>query len=544
MIHRIYEHYKNPDEERINQPLIHKEFEDPIEVYVEDCFGSIQDVLPTIQMVNTEFITDVDEVDASSYDRTRSSKPKDKKQKYYQVEESRVGELVMNFHVSDEFQGEPIELDYEVRELIPIPDEHGNLLLKGVNYTPQYQLTETSTYVTSANLVMKSLMPIKVRKVPVEIRDSSGEVYKTHAFESYVMDAFVNLLLYYFADMGVLDTLEYFNVGTFVSVTTQKDVDTYGYRPDSLYFQCGEVVIIVTKDAFFKSEYVRNIVGTVIQCLGNNMTWDTMMDVDTWFTRIGATKTTAKPEAWKELGNRYKILYNRMLDKSSRKKLRTTWRSKETIYNIFRWIVQNYDELKRKDNIDILNKCLRCFQYMGFSVNTVISEHIKKFVNTTVNTKEALINKYKTFFSFRGNEVISKMHKSGLIKYNDLVNDMNFFQRLKITMKGPNALGNKNVRNIAKRQRSLHPSHIGILGLDVCSASDPGITNYLSPLCETDGLFFKDSPPEPEEHFYNLMMDLGYISKEDDLIQIDPVLFNNALDILDKVSVKLVHSTT
>lgn len=541
MIHRIYEHYKNPDEKRINQPLINKEFEDPIEVYVEDCFGSIQDVLPTIQMVSSEFITNVDEVDVSSYDRTRSPKPKEKKQKFYQINESRVGELVMKFHVTDEFQGEPIELDFEVKELVPTPDKHGDLLLKGVCYTPQYQLTETSTYVTSSDLVMKSLMPIKVRKVPIGLRDASGEIYNIHAFESYVMDAFVNLLVYYFADMGVLDTIEYFNVGRFVSIVQQKDVDEYGYHPENLYFPCGEVLVSVTKDVFFKSKYVRNIVGTITQCLGNNMTWDTMMNADTWFNRIGATKTSAKPEAWKELGTRYKILYNRMLDKSSRKKLRTTWRSKETIYNIFRWIVQNYDELRRKDNIDILTKCLRCYQYMGFSVNTVISEHIKKFVNTTVNTKDALINKYKTFFSFRGNEVISKMHKSGLIKYNDLVNDMNFFQRLKVTMKGPNALGNKNVRNIAKRQRALHPSHIGILGLDVCSASDPGVTNYLSPLCETNGLFFKYSPPEPETHFYDMMTELGYITKEnDDIIQIDPFLFNNALDILDKVSIKLI----
>ena len=126
------------------------------------------------------------------------------------------------------------------------------------------------------------------------------------------------------------------------------------------------------------------------------------------------------------------------------------------------------------------------------------------------------------------------------MKYDDLVNDMNFFQKFKVTMKGPNSLGNKNSRNIAARQRALHPSHIGILGLDTCSASDPGITNYINPLCKTDGLFFKDAPPEPEDAVYNMMVDLGVIvPDEDSCIKIDPVKFNNALEFNDNISIRL-----
>ena len=229
-----------------------------------------------------------------------------------------------------------------------------------------------------------------------------------------------------------------------------------------------------------------------------------------------------------------------MQDKSSRETLRTTNHNKETIYNIIRWICQNYETLRSKDNLDIQFKRLRCNQYIGFSVNLIISDHIKKFVNTTAITKDALITKYKNFFSFKGNEVISKIHTSGLMKYDDLVNDMNFFQKFKVTMKGPNSLGNKNSRNIAARQRALHPSHIGILGLDTCSASDPGITNYINPLCETDGLFFKGAPPEPEDAFYKLMVELGIISTDPnnpDIITIDPVRFNNTLEFNDHISV-------
>ena len=537
MIHRIYRHYKNPDEERINKPLMNREFEKPIESYVEDCFASIHDVINTIELVDSTFTYDVD---TSFYNRTRS---KTQKKKLVHIEKNRVGELILKFRVKDEFEGEPIELEYVVRQMIPIPDEHGKLLLKGVSYTPQYQLTETSTYVTSSNLVMKSLMPIRIKKVPVDLRADNGEYFTVHAFYAYMMEDFVNIFYYYFANFGVFDTIEYFNVGQFISVLPTDEVERNGKHPSCLYFNCGKSITIeVDKDAFFKSDYIRNIIGTIYDTITSKDTYEGILEQDQWIIKIGSTKKTAKKEAFEELGRRYRMLFTRMQDKSSRESLRTTWHNKETIYNIIRWICMHYDELRAKDNLDIRFKRLRCNQYIGFSINLIISEHIKKFVNTSVVTKEALITKYKNFFTFKGNEVISKIHSSGLMKYDDLVNDLNFFQKFKVTMKGPNSLGNKNSRNIAARQRALHPSHIGILGLDTCSSSDPGITNYINPLCETDGLFFKNAPEEPEDAFYKLMLELGIISEDadDDLIKIDPIKFNNTLEFIDNISVKLV----
>ena len=414
MIHRIYEHYKNPDENRINQPLMNREFEKPIEDYVVDCFASIPDVIDTIKLVDSKFTIDVDKLDTSIYDRTRSKRQADIKQKFVHVEQSRVGELVMKFHVSDKFNDTPVELDYTIKMLIPIPDEHGKLLLKGVSYTPQYQLTETSTYVTSSNLVMKSLMPIRIKKVGIEIRTDTGEFYNVHAFHCYMMDDFVNIFYYYFAKFGIDDTIEYFNVGKYIAILPMEEIIDNGKHPTCMYFECNKnIVIEVNKDAFFASEYIRNIVGTIFEICGGKSTYEEILDKEAWVTKIGATKKTAKKEAHTELGNRYRILFTRMQDKSSRETLRTTWHNKESIYNIIRCICQHYEQLRVKDNLDISYKRLRCNQYIGFSINLIISDHIKKFVNTTVITKDALINKYKNFFAFKGNEVISKIHTSG-----------------------------------------------------------------------------------------------------------------------------------
>lgn len=45
---------------------------------------------------------------------------------------------------------------------------------------------------------------------------------------------------------------------------------------------------------------------------------------------------------------------------------------------------------------------------------------------------------------------------------------MDFFLKLKLTSKGPNSLGNKNDNNISAKYRSIHPSYIGRIDLNVC----------------------------------------------------------------------------
>ena len=44
--------------------------------------------------------------------------------------------------------------------------------------------------------------------------------------------------------------------------------------------------------------------------------------------------------------------------------------------------------------------------------------------------------------------LLQKMHQSGILRFDDNVNDMNFWSRLKFTNKGPHSLGGNNSNNI------------------------------------------------------------------------------------------------
>lgn len=546
MLHRIKEHYRNPNETKLNFGLMNREFEKNIEEYVVDVFDSISDVIKEIKMTDWDFTIDTDKVNQSDYERTRSTRKADKEQKIAYINQSRLGELIMHFEVNDFFEEEPIHLHYTVKLLVPIIDEHGKGLIKGVNYTTQYQLTEISTYVTPSLVVLKSLMPVKLKREKIEVRDTTEKLYTFHCFKIFMFTGFINVMYFYFATMGFINTLEYFSVGPYVDVieSDEEEYDTERY----VYFRINSTMTIRVLKSALCSQYVESIVGTILNAINPRITYDLIFKNTTWVEKIGSSKKNSKKESHRELGYRYLILFNRMLDKATNDILRLTDNNKGDIYHVIRWMIQNYDALRAKDNLDIKNKRLRGNEYMASLLNGFISERIKKFVNTTANTKDKLVMKYNNFFSYKGNELISKIHRSGLMKYDDLVNDMDMFERLKITMKGPNAIGNKNSRNVSAKQRALDPSHIGIIGLDTCSASDPGLTNYINPLCQTNGLFFLDSPPEPEDFAVRLAEELGGTLEEDnsdgrrdELVVADPILFNNVMSVVDEMSISLIN---
>lgn len=105
------------------------------------------------------------------------------------------------------------------------------------------------------------------------------------------------------------------------------------------------------------------------------------------------------------------------------------------------------------------------------------------------------------------------MHTSGILRYDENVNDMNFFSAFKFTNKGPHALGGKNANNISIRYRGLHPSFLGRIDLLVCGNSDPGTSGLLSPYSNIQGLYFNEDP-EPDDFMYKFQEDLKKIEQQ------------------------------
>lgn len=548
MIHRLREAFPNKDADNFNPALM--EFYDtkPLHEFIVDSFSSIHKTLEEVSLTSWTYTDDV-EVDQSSYERTRSNKASDKTQQYAYTGESRLGELTMNFTV--DLRDNPIVtkhdfLYFTVKELIPI-EVDGCYILNGTVRPIQMQITERSTYVTPGALVCKALMGIMVSKSnKVTVKDHMGETYTLNMWKVNMFSGTANVVLFYLSEMYWPDFLQFFQLHNVIKL---EEIET-GFDPRYIYLHInGDLYLRVLKDVFAQP-YVSRMVGSIMAAMPKGVTMKEIYDKKTWIAQIGATKkSTAKKtqasslkDSHVELGTRYRKLFNRMLDDASIDAYELTDANKKDILHLVRWLIQEYEPLRAKDNLNILYKRLRRNEVPGSLMNQTISEKIKKFVNTSVKTEERLIEEYKRFFTFKGTEVISKVHRSGLAKWDDSVNDMNIFNRFKVTFTGPNAIGNKNVRNISAKQKSLHPSHIGILSLDICSASNPGMTNYVNPLCYTDGLQFKGRPPEPETFamkWRDILAEVNgtAISKDEDGVCAfyfkDPVKYNDILDVID-----------
>lgn len=536
MLHLIKEKYRNPEEANINYPIINREYEKELSEYIIACFKSISMVLNEIQLVDSQFIIDTDKVDQGSYERIRSNKQKDLQKHFCYINESRLGELKMTFHVDMEFEGNHTPLVYNIKLLIPIPDSKGYYLIKGNRYILQYQLTESSTYTTSNSVIQKSLMPIKVRKNRVTAKTVDGTELTLNMFDVLVFRKFENYLLFYLATMGWSETLEYFSVGQYIRAIPEMD-DEEGY----IYIRVSSTLYLKVLERALNNTYVQGMLGNVTALCNNRLSYDDIENKDVWITKIGALKQNSQKESHYELGKRYLILFNRMLDEANIENLRLMGCNKRDIYAIIRWIVQNFNDLWQKDNLNIINKRLRCNECVASSLNDIISERIKRFVNTTANTEEKQRIKYDHFFAYRGTEVISKLHKSGLMRFDDMVNDADLFQRLKVTSKGPSGSGNKtDSKTVSAIRRGLDPSHEGRLDINFCSSSDPGLTNYLTLGCKTDGMYFEGAPEEPEEFYYNFKRDMGEIDEESGspVITVDPKGLNLLLDEFIEYKIK------
>lgn len=488
--------YVNPNEARLNYGLLNRDYDKSLVDYLVDSAKSLevlQNEVSSIQFLSHEFIEFESEIDYNNHIRTRKSKKKKKKEadkKYMLMKESRYGELILKFKITCKGEEEIITKSI----LVPLPDEDGYYTIKGKRYILMYQLVDASTYTTRSSVVLKSLMPIYLKRTSYIQKDVEGNTFEIPIYSTIVFSRDVDIFYFYFAKMGVKKTLKYFSVDRFVNL-----VSTVGDKNTNYYFQISSKLYIeVPKEVFNKFEYFRSIVFMILKVCNNRINLENIENKTMWIEKIGTQYSISANN--EEKGKKTLIAFNRMLDETTKHVLRIDDEHKQSMYSIIRWMVQNYRELRQKDNMDLNNKRLRDGEYIASLLNKELSERLVKAINYGRKlTKEKL----RDVFKFPGDILLSKLFKSGLFRYDDQVNDMDMFNKFKYTIKGPNSVGGKNQNTVAASQRGIDPSFIGRIDLNVAGNSDPGTSGVITPFCKTYGMYFSDKP-EPQSGKFEL----------------------------------------
>ena len=84
--------------------------------------------------------------------------------------------------------------------------------------------------------------------------------------------------------------------------------------------------------------------------------------------------------------------------------------------------MQNFSELRKKDNMDLGNKRLRCNEYIASLLTKTFSERVNRII--AMGSKVTLKN-IEEIFKFQGDLILSQLNRSGLLykesKYSDML---------------------------------------------------------------------------------------------------------------------------
>ena len=475
--------------DQLNTDLMNKTFDKALVEYIFDAFKGFE-ILPNVKIIDYEWVPDEDKYDVNDHVIRRNS---NKNKVIKNVAETRCGVMYIDIEVSGLDKNGVTKIHYLKKPLvIPIQDKDGYLMIKGKKCYLIYQMVDKMLYPSFGAVTIKSLMPICVKTSKDEFTDHEGTAYTIPVYNIQIFKTAINVLMIY-SNMTITKTLQFMEVDRFIRIES-KDKE-YPKNPNILRFDCGkksDIVVAVKKDIFDKEIYVRSIVGCLVDLFAE--TKIKFADIDNWeewMILVGGKNTIRR-------GIYQHIFFNRLLDDVTRKELKINEYDKQDIYYLLRWIIQNYHVLWSKDNLSMVNKRLRCNEYIGSFVTAEVSKRINRIVSLG---DKATIKEYLNLFKFPEDIFITKLYSSGVLRYAETNSDMDFSSKFKLTKKGPNSLGNQDARRIPIRQRALHPSMVGYLDLADTSSSDPGQSGALSPYCDMKSMYFDDSLYENEMHF-------------------------------------------
>ncbi len=484
-VKKSLKHYVSHFEDELNLPLLNKSNDRPLVDYIIDAWKSLEvvDSIKCVDFMYTDKESNID-INKHIYKRDKTKKKKDRYD-YKFISDNRCGKLTVKLEISipevNPDTGENYIHTHKMTKsmLIPLQDEDGYYFIKGKKYYIIYQMLEKSTYTSASTLTLKSLMPVAVKRNVIEVSESTrnnitdeklkqsgfkatdteGKTYMLPVYYVLMFKKEVPIILFYLSH-GLSYTLTFLGVHNVMSFIPEipSVLD-----PDMIYFQLSSKCYIeVNRELFNKYPYIQSIVGGFLTVCTNRVTIDQLDDSEIWIRKI------SNPNNY-EKGLGILKFFNRLIDETTKSTVLIHPYHKDNIYTMLRWMMQEFNELRLKDNLDLKNKRLRCNEYIASLLTAEFSKRLNRILS---KRDKATYESYKELFKFPGDILIQKCHSSGILRFDDSVNDMNFFSKTKYTTKGPHSLGNKNSNNVGIKYRSLHPSFLGYIDILVCGNSD------------------------------------------------------------------------
>ena len=350
-------------DDKLNMPLINRELDKELYLYVYETIKSLE-VFECVKILGYEYKDKANDIKLDDYRRTRMQSGKKVQEEQVDVmhmAESRCGELTIHYELTidvkqDDGTTKVVSEKYYKNILIPIKDDDGYYMLKGKRYILMYQLVDSTTYSTSNSVVLKSIMPIPLKRKTKVIHDVDRNPYTVPIYFTNIFKNEINMLLLFFAKLGFIEGLTYLSMDKVITLTTTlgDDLDRYNYFKISQ-----DLYIRANKFAFDESAEVRSVVGMLLDAVNNRVTIENMVDKNFWLEKLGHQPNIQQPKFKRDKAKNLLLSVDRMMDMTTRRVLNISADHKDSMYSALRWMFMNYNDLKRLLVISIILLLLR-----------------------------------------------------------------------------------------------------------------------------------------------------------------------------------------
>lgn len=391
--------------------------------------------------------------------------------------------------------------------------------INGIMRSILYQIVDGSTYnngYTNAkipNISFKIIfMAARVFRYMIGLPDYfTGEEVKLFNYRANIFNKTVCVCQYFLAKFGFNGTLSFLGIqGVYVTDHPEQKPGYYCFeKTPSLYVMADKYLAdndYVTQ-AFITCVFTNLIPGMDYRLVYTTEFWVRILGGS--FNRTGNEKYLAMfhgdPTVTDTFNKGLSILdsFENIYDISTKEDLRLKEESKEDMYCVLRWILREFNALKKKDNYDVSIKRVRFGQYVAA---TYIYKVAKGINRVSDQNNRITVDSIKKAIRTDPMYLLNAIAKSNLVTYRNMVSDMDSLLALKYSLKGISGIGEEDSNSIPDSIRFVHTSHVGRIDLDSSSDNNPGITGMISPFAQLDHGYFSDKgePDSWEERYQDL----------------------------------------
>ena len=487
--------YNDKNRPQFNPELFNRSDDAIIEVLKKVILSIERDRYFVIKVKNFTVVDDYQQIrtllrEQEKFKSKNKNKQKiDDKYNYIPLKDSDIRLLIVDYYLEVPNPKEGSPRSKNLRVLIEVPKIVDKYYFRifGNIYSSLYQVVDGSTYNNSnsanpksQNIAFKTLfMASRIYRYIEKLKMTNGETKECIWYMSNIFKKNCPLMRYLLARFGFYQTCQLLKVNDlYISDHDIEKDDYYTVKKNNMY-------ISLPKYIYDNDPVAQSLMYTVYNSISRETSLNNVYSLEYWIAMLGDSYNNKSVEK----GLNVLDSLESILDIPTQENLKLPEECKKNIYDIIIWILREFNELRKKDNLDISTKRIRYEEYFGAIYAIKLATGLYRISDEA--SKLPIDRLEKAIYTFP-DFLLKQISKDSLVNYNNSVNDMDAITALKFTYKGVSGVGDGNTASIPVNYRQVHPTHLGRLDLDSSTANDPGLSGMLCPMASIHNNFFSD----------------------------------------------------